>query len=321
MSPRIAIVGAGGGVGSSVAFNLLLRDEAYDIDLVDGRSGMAASHEMDLQQVVAAGASGSVSIVELGAIAAADVVVISAAAPLTVNRSRQVYLHDNAAILTSVVGALGDVAAWPGVVVVVTNPVDALVTWLARSYGFARTRVVGYTANDGLRLRTAVAHLLGVPSASVDAWVLGEHGDHCVPLLSRVYVDGAPVELSAAQREAAVDFVKSWYVRHVALDSGRSSTWTTGHGVARMVAALTGAAGLSELWSAAVPLEGEYGLRDVALGVPARLGPGGLVGVEEWPLDGAERSALVEAAEAIGAAADEIADAARSSGASRGAPR
>ena len=66
MSPRIAIVGAGGGVGSSVAFNLLLRPEAYDIALVDGRSGMAVSHEMDLQQVVAAGASGSVGIVGAG---------------------------------------------------------------------------------------------------------------------------------------------------------------------------------------------------------------------------------------------------------------
>ena len=54
MAARIAIVGGGGGVGSSVAFNLLLRDEEYDISLVDGRSGMAVSHEMDLQQVIAA---------------------------------------------------------------------------------------------------------------------------------------------------------------------------------------------------------------------------------------------------------------------------
>src|SRR3954463_15417632 len=102
MRPRIAIVGAGGGVGSSVAFNLLLRPEAYDIALVDGRSGMAVSHEMDLQQVLAAGASGSVEIVALAEVVDADVVVLSASAPLTVNRSRQVYLQDNAAIVASV---------------------------------------------------------------------------------------------------------------------------------------------------------------------------------------------------------------------------
>jgi malate dehydrogenase len=307
MSPRIAIVGAGGGVGSSAAFNLLLREEAYDVDLVDGRSGMAASHEMDLQQVVAAGASGSVAIVELSAIAAADVVVVSAAAPLTLNRSRQVYLHDNAEILTSVVRALGDLSSWPGVMLLVTNPVDALLTWMARAFGLDRARLVGYTANDGLRLRTAVGQLLGVPSSSVDAWVLGEHGDHCVPLLSRITVDGARVELTDAQRRTALDFVRSWYVRHVALDSGRSSTWTTGHGVARMIATLTGQGGLSELWPASVLLDGEYGLRDVAIGVPARLGSGGLVGVEEWPLADGERAALHDAARVVAEAADAIA--------------
>ena len=72
MTTRIAIVGGGGGVGASLAFNLLLRDEPYEIALVDGRSGMARSHEMDLQQVVAAGATGSIRIVGLGEAVDAD---------------------------------------------------------------------------------------------------------------------------------------------------------------------------------------------------------------------------------------------------------
>jgi malate/lactate dehydrogenase len=299
MSARIAIVGAGGGVGSSVAYNLLLAAEPYTITLVDGRSGMAASHEMDLQQVVAAGATGSVAIVGLAAIAEADVVVVSAATPLTVNRSRAVYLHDNAAIVRSVVDALPD--GWPGVVVMVTNPVDALVTWLARVR--PDVRVVGYTANDGLRLRTAVGDVLGVPPASVDAWVIGEHGDHCVPLLDRVRVDGKVVVLDARQRAAAEEFVRSWYVRHVALDSGRSSTWTSGHGVARMVRALRDADAGAPPWPASVPLRGAYGLDDVALSVPVQLASGRVV---EWPLAPAEREALEAAARAVRAAADAL---------------
>lgn len=300
MSSRIAIVGAGGGVGSSVAFNLLLADAPYAISLVDGRSGMAVSHEMDLQQVVAAGASGSVRIVELGAVAEADVVVISAATPLTVNRSREVYLQENAEIVRSVIAALPD--GWPGVVLVVTNPVDALVTWMARQR--AQLRALGYTANDGLRLRTAVGDLLGVPSASVDAWVLGEHGDRCVPLLDRVRVNDETVALSAQQRAAAEDFVRSWYVRHVALDSGRSSTWTTGHGVARMVDALLGD---GALWPASVVLDGPYGVRDIALSVPVVLGGGGVRSVQEWPLTDDEAQAMAAAARAVRAAADAIA--------------
>src|SRR6478736_6520687 len=115
MTGRIAIVGGGGGVGASLAFNLLLADAPYDVALVDGRSGMARSHEMDLQQVVAQGASGSIEIVELAAIAEADVAVIAAAVPLTVNTSRMVYLRDNAQVVGQIAGALPD--DWPGVIV------------------------------------------------------------------------------------------------------------------------------------------------------------------------------------------------------------
>jgi len=136
MTSRIAIVGGGGGVGASLAFNLLTAPAPYDVALVDGRSGMARSHEMDLQQVIAAGATGSIRIVGLAEAAEADVVVISASVPLTVNTSRMVYLRDNAAILAQVGRALP--RDWPGVAVVVTNPVDPFCTWLQRATGLYR---------------------------------------------------------------------------------------------------------------------------------------------------------------------------------------
>src|SRR3954452_21704621 len=135
MSTRIAIVGGGGGVGSSLAFKLLVREEPYDIELVDGQSGMARSHEMDLQQVVAAGASGSISVVDPADIVTADVVVLTAAAPLTVNRSRMVYLNENAEIVRSITAAIAATPGWPGTLVVVTNPVDPLCTWLHDALG------------------------------------------------------------------------------------------------------------------------------------------------------------------------------------------
>jgi malate/lactate dehydrogenase len=302
MTSRIAIVGGGGGVGASLAFNLLIAPAAYDVALVDGRSGMARSHEMDLQQVVAQGATGSVEIVEVAAIAEADVAVISAAVPLTVNTSRMVYLRDNAAVVAQVVDALPD--GWPGVLVMVTNPVDALCTWLQRSRGLDRRRLVGYTANDSLRLRTAIGERLGIRSSEVDAWVLGEHGDRFVPLLDRVRVGGEPVALDGEQRESAVRFVRSWYERHVALDSGRSSTWTTGRGLARMIAALTGDDG--ELWPASVVLEGEYGVRGAALTVPVTLARGGVRELHEWELTEVQRAAMGAAGDAVREAASTL---------------
>ena len=298
MTGRIAIVGGGGGVGASLAFNLLLADAPYDVALVDGRSGMARSHEMDLQQVVAQGASGSIEIVELAAIASADVAVITAAVPLTLNTSRMVYLRDNAEVVGEIAAALPE--DWPGVIVMVTNPVDPLCTWLHRRRGFDRRRLVGYTANDSLRLRTAIGEQLGARSSDVDAWVLGEHGDHFVPILDRVRVGGDRVSLDPTQSEAAVRFVRHWYERHVALDSGRSSTWTTGRGLARMAAALTGDDG--ELWPASVVLEGEYGVSGAALTVPVTLARGGVRELHEWDLTGEQRAAMGEAGEAVRAA-------------------
>jgi malate/lactate dehydrogenase len=294
MPARIAIVGGGGGVGSSLAFNLLLQEPAYEIGLVDGHSGVARSHEMDLQQVIAAGATGSIAVVGADAIADADVVVVTAAAPLIANRSRMVYLHDNARILDTVTAALKPAAT----VVVVTNPVDPLCTWLERERGLDRRRVIGYTMNDSLRLRTAVGQVLGVDSRSVEAWVVGEHGDACVPLLDRIRVDGAPVALSAEQQEAATDFVRTWYIRHVALDSSRSSTWTSGHMLARLVAALL-APPTDVLWAASVVLGGEYGLDGVSLTVPVTLGDGGVAQIQEWPLTEAQAAGLQRGATVV----------------------
>ena len=294
MTARIAIVGGGGGVGSSLAFNLLLRPEPYEIELVDGKSGMAISHEMDLQQVVAGGATGSIRVVEPDAVAEADVVVVTAAAPLTVNRSRLVYLRDNLRIVDAVTAAIDPAAT----LVMVTNPVDPLTSWIRHRRGLDRRRVVGYTANDGLRLRTAIGVALGVASSRVEAWVIGEHGDACIPLFDRVRVDGEPVTLSGEQRAAAEEFVRGWYIRHVALDSGRASTWTSGHMIARMVAALLAPPG-DERWPASVVLEGEYGIDGVALTVPVTLGDGGVDAIHEWELTAEQAAGLRAGADVV----------------------
>ena len=118
-------------------------------------------------------------------------------------------------------------------------------TRLQRRTGLDRRRILGYTINDSLRLRTGLARALGVAPGSVDAWAIGEHGDLSVPLFDRVTVNGEPVRPTAEQAAAAEEYLRTWYVTHVALDSGRSSTWTSGLGLARMVAALDGD---GELW-------------------------------------------------------------------------
>jgi malate dehydrogenase len=249
------------------------------VRVIDRRPAKVASHVMDLELVPS---HGKVAAGDWDVLADVGVLVICAATALTANASREVYLEANAEIVDGIAARLG---GWDGVVVMVTNPVDPLVARLARALG-DRRRVLGYTLNDSLRLRVAIGRTLGVAAGRVEAWVLGEHGDRAVPIFSRVRVDGEPVSLDPAQQAAAAEFVHSWYRRHVALDSGRSSTWTTGAGLARMLARD------GNQWVASVLLEGEYGLDGVAAGVPVTLGPGGVERILEWELAPDELAAL-----------------------------
>ncbi|HEY8703398.1 MAG TPA: hypothetical protein VIL98_01500 [Gaiellaceae bacterium] len=294
---KVTLVGGAGGVGASTAFNLVLMRGPDEIVLVDDRPEMILSHVMDFEQTLELSPGSSVRGGDLSDVRDADVVVLLAATPLTVGASRLDYLARNALIVDELADAL--VTPWAGVIVVVTNPVDPLVTRLQQRTGLDRRRILGYTINDSLRLRTGLAHALGVPPGSVEAWVLGEHGDTSVPLFDRVSVDGVQVHPTADQAAAAEEYLRTWYVRHVALDSGRSSTWTSGLGVARMVAAIDGA---GELWPASVVLDGEYGIEGVAVTVPVTIGRAGAEQIHEWVLGADDLEALRASAEFVRAA-------------------
>ena len=127
-------------------------------------------------------------------------------------------------------------------------------------------------------------------------WAIGEHGDLSVPLLDRVTVNGSRVELTPEQAAVALDYFRNWYVRHVALDSGRSSTWTSGYALARMVSALDGP---GELWPASVVLDGEYGIAGVAVSVPVTLGACGVELIHEWELAPSDLAALHASAQYV----------------------
>lgn len=297
---KVALFGGAGGVGSSAAFNLLLAPGGHEVVIVDSRREMVVSHVMDFQQVLEQGGTGSVRAGDLDDLRDSDVVVVCASMAEGPSDSRMLFLERNAEIVRSAGAALGP--SWPGVVLMVTNPVDPLVTLLHELTGLDRRRVIGYTLNDTLRLRTGIALALGLDSGRVDAWVVGEHGDSSVPVFTRVLVDGEPIALTAEQQAAAAEFTRSWFAKHKALDSGRSSTWTSGLGTARMVGALTNGAG-GQHFPASIVLEGEYGIDGVSVTVPVTIGRGGVKEVLEWELSGAERDALHSAAEGVRAAA------------------
>ena len=110
--------------------------------------------------------------------------------------------------------------------------------------------------------------------------------------------------LTPEMRAEAEEFLRTWYVRHVALDSGRSSTWTSGVGVAAMVDAV--AFGAEELWPVSLVLEGEYGVEGVALSVPVSLRDGE-ASIHEWQLSAEEQDAFQRAAKLVREATERVA--------------
>lgn len=300
---KVTIFGGAGGIGSSVAFNLLRGRATYDIVIVDTKPNMVTSHVMDMQDMAGIDGFSTVRAGTAEDAADSDIVILSAAVPLRLNNSRSVFLNDNARIVNEIaVPLIG--SGWDGVLIMLTNPADALATWLHERTGFDRRKLLGYALNDSLRLRTGLGLALGVSPHRIEAWVLGEHGAGQVPLYDAVRVDGSPVQLDAAQRAIAREYIDSWYVTHVALDSGRTSTWSTGRGTALLVEAML--AESAQPVPVSVVLDGEYGTKGASVTVPALLGRAGVRDIVEWDLASAELDALRAGAETVRAAAESI---------------
>lgn len=273
---KIVLLGGAGGIGSSVAFNLLRTQTSYDIVVVDNRENMITSHVMDLQDALSLGGARSIRGGGASDALDADIVVVSAAVPLRLNTSRDVFLHDNASLLAGIIDPLV-ASGWSGVFILMTNPVDPLLTWLSRRTGWSRNHLLGYTLNDTQRFRTGIAVALGIAPQTVTGVVVGEHGAGQIPVWSSVRVNGKPATLTTAQRERVLDYIDNWYIRHVALDSARTSTWSSGLGGALMVEAVVH--GTEDPFPASVILEGSYGVMGISSSTPCILGPTGLVRV------------------------------------------
>lgn len=294
---RVAVAGAAGGVGSAAAFALALGDHAAELLLLDARRGPLAAQAMDLEQLRGSVREFAVRTAGWEDALAADVLIFAASVPHRDGLSRLDYLRENTRIVLELAAAAQRAGRLPRVVVA-TNPVDQLCTLLHRRLRCPRGRILGFTANDSLRLRFAIGRRLGVPPARVEAWSLGEHGEHAVPLLDRVRVDGRTVALDEPARAAVRAYTDGWYGRWQACGPGRTSAWMSGQGLAALVGHL--AKGRDEPYPASVLLDGEYGCAGVSLTVPARIGAEG-VEVLEWPLAAADADRLRMAAQAVGA--------------------
>ena len=297
--PKITVVGAGN-VGGTTAQRLAEKDE-YEVVLVDIVEGVPQAKALDITQAgpVCGYSTRVVGTNGYDETAGSSVAVITSGIPRKSGMSRDELLTTNTKIVKSVVSAL--VSRSPNVILIlVTNPLDAMVHVARRVSGLPKSRVLGMAGVlDSARMRSFIAAGLSVPGPDVAAMVLGGHGDTMVPLSRYTTVKGKPVlELMSKERvEAIVKRTREGGAEIVGLLGTGSAYYAPSASAVDMVEAIM--KDQKRVLPCAVLCEGEYGLQNVVVGVPVRLGRGGAEEVVEYELTAEELAALAISAGAV----------------------
>jgi malate dehydrogenase len=292
------VVGAGA-VGATCAQVLAARDYA-DVVLVDIKEGLPQGKALDINQMGAVlgyepnvvGSNGYEESAE------SDVVVITAGVPRTGDMSRDDLVSINEKIVVQVVEAAA-VQSPEAILIVVSNPLDAMCHVAKSVSGWPKERVFGMAGIlDTARFSTFIAWETGASVKDVTAMVLGGHGDQMVPAVSATTVGGVPVRKLASEDaiQAMVERTAKGGGELVKL-LGTSAWYAPGAAAAQMVDAIM----LDEkrMLPCTAYLEGEYGIEGLYMGVPVKLGRGGIDEVVELELSEEEQTMLNESADAV----------------------
>jgi malate dehydrogenase len=297
--PKLSVVGAGN-VGASAAL-YLAEAEMGDVTLIDIVEGVAKGKALDLLE--AGPVRGYDTMIEgsgdMKSVAGSDLIIVTAGLPRKPGMSRTDLLKANADIIRGIAQAIKTHAP-KAFVITVTNPLDVMTYLMYRVTGFPRERVIGMAGVlDSARFRAFLAMEIGASVEDIQAMVLGGHGDTMVPILSNATVSGVPIskfikkerlaEIVQRTRDGGAEIVKL-------LQTG-SAFYAPASSAVQMAEAIL--KDKKRLLPVCAHLEGEYGFRDLYLGVPAILGSRGLEKIVELDLTAEEKAALAKSAEDV----------------------
>ncbi len=297
--PKITVVGAGN-VGGTTA-QRLAETNCYDVVLVDIVEGVPQGKALDLMQAgpVYGYDSSVVGTNGYDETAGSAIAVITSGSPRKPGMSRDELLGMNAKIVGSVVREL--VARSPNaILILVTNPLDAMVHVAQQVSGFPTSRVIGMAGVlDSSRLRTFIAQELQVSVSEVQAMVLGGHGDTMVPLIGYTTVAGRPLHewLPKDRLDALIQRTRDGGAEIVKFLKVGSAFYAPSAAAVQMVEAIM--KDQKRILPCAVRCQGEYGLKDVVIGVPVKLGASGAEEVIEYELTQDELVALQQSAGSV----------------------
>ncbi|MEE9164444.1 MAG: malate dehydrogenase [Thermoplasmata archaeon] len=297
---KVSFIGTGR-LGSTIAYTTALRGLADEVVMVDILEDLARGQAADMRHALEYKSGTSVRAAGYEDIRDSEVVVVTAGRPRQPGMSRLDLLASNTPIMRDIARRVADLAPLT-VMINLTNPMDVMNYVAHRSAGLRRTQIVGSGGMlDTARFRTALADHLSVPTASVEAYVLGEHGDSQVPVWSRVHVDGEDRVFSEEERTAIRESIREVAINII---TGKGATeYGPANGTADMIQAILRDEGV--LIPSSIVARGEYGLKDVSIGMPVVLGGGGVTEIQEWDLDAGELQDLQASGEVLKRGRDE----------------
>jgi malate dehydrogenase len=295
---KVTVVGAGN-VGATAAQEIARRDYARVV-LVDIKEGLPQGKALDLNQAAPVlgyepAITGTNGYEETEG---SEVVVVTAGVPRTGDMSRDDLVTTNEGIVGSVTREAVERSP-DAILIVVSNPLDAMCHVAKHVSGWPRERVFGMAGIlDSARFSAFIAWETGSSAKDVTATVLGGHGDQMVPVVSATTVGGVPLRslVSDERIEAMVERTRKGggeIVKHL----GTSAWYAPGAAVAQMVDAVM--LDQKRVLPCTAHLQGEYGIEDLYMGVPVKLGADGIEEIVELDLGPEERAALEESAEAV----------------------
>ena len=299
MRSKVTVVGAGN-VGATTAQRIF--DGGYaDVVLVDIVDGLPQGKALDMLE------SGPILGTDASIIGTngyeetegSDVVVVTSGIARKPGMSRDDLLLTNMKIVTSVVGQTAKFSP-NSVHLIVTNPLDAMAQQALKVTGFPSNRVVGMAGIlDTARYRTFLAEELGVSVNSVSAYVLGGHGDTMVPVIESTNVAGTPVSqlIDPVRLEEIVQRARDGGAEIVNYLKTGSAFYAPSASIVQMVEAIV--FDKKEILPCTAYLQGQYGINDLYVGVPVKLGSNGVEEIIELNLTGDELNALRKSAEAV----------------------
>jgi len=299
MNRKVTVVGGAGNVGATVARAIAVKELA-DVVVVDIAADKAAGVALDIDEACPIDGSDTrlIGTADYAATADSDVVVITSGVPRKPGMSRDDLLQVNYKIMQAVTEQV--VKHSPRCIIVpVANPLDAMCQAVYRLSGFPRERVVGMAGVlDSARMRAFIAMELNVSVQNIHAFVLGGHGDTMVPLPRYSTVAGVPItELLPKEKIDAICTRTANGGAEITKLVGTSAWYAPGAAAAEMVEAIL--KDKKQIMPCSVYLQGEYGVRDLFVGVPVKIGKGGAEEIIQIKLTADEQAAFQKSANAV----------------------